>query len=66
MGNYSDAAARKAEKARQGKIKILILNIVFFLVLFAEALLVPVLGLNFTVAALALAFIISVLYVYLT
>lgn len=46
--------------------KALILNIVFFVVLFAGILVVPVLGFSFSALAIFLAFVFSMLYIYLT
>jgi hypothetical protein len=46
--------------------KALILNIVFFVVLFAGILLVPVIGFGFSAIAIAATFVVSMLYIYLT
>lgn len=46
--------------------KALIMNIVFFVILFAGILLVPVLGFGFSAAAIGISFVVSMLYIYLS
>jgi hypothetical protein len=46
--------------------KALILNIVFFVVLFAGILLVPVIGFGLSAISIAVTFVVSMLYIYLT
>ncbi|MDW7650092.1 MAG: hypothetical protein SCK29_05105 [Bacillota bacterium] len=46
--------------------KALIMNIIFFVVLFAGILLVPVMGFMFSAVAIAASFIVSMLYIYLS
>lgn len=50
---------------REGN-KALILNIVFFVVLFVGIILVPLMGLGFSAVTIGIAFILSMLYIYLT
>ena len=50
---------------REGS-KALILNIVFFVVLFVGIILVPLVGLGFSAVAVGIAFVLSMLYIYLT
>ena len=50
---------------REGS-KALILNIVFFVVLFVGIILVPLVGLGFSAVAVGIAFVLSILYIYLT
>ncbi len=53
------------ELQREGS-KALIMNIIFFAVLLAGVLIVPVLGFKFSAIAIAVAFILSMAYIYFT
>lgn len=54
------------EQLQNDGTKALIMNIVFFIVLFAGILLVPVIGFGFSAIAIGVTFIASMLYIYLT
>ena len=54
------------EHLHQEGAKALWINIAFFVVLFIGILLVPVIGFSFSAIAIALAFVGSLLYIYLT
>jgi hypothetical protein len=45
--------------------KALVINIIFFVVLFVGILLVPLVGIGFASIAISLSFIVSMLYIYL-
>lgn len=54
------------EHLQSAGTKALILNIVFFVVLFAGILLVPVIGFAYSALAIAATFLFTMLYIYLT
>ena len=62
----SNIHTEEFEQLQSDGAKALIMNIVFFVVLFAGILLVPVIGFGFSAIAIGLTFIISMLYIYLT
>jgi uncharacterized membrane protein len=66
MVNTNNLQTREIEQLQHEGNKALILNILFFVVLFVGVLLVPVLGLTFSAIAIVLAFVFSLLYIYLT
>ncbi|MBT9172850.1 MAG: hypothetical protein DDT21_01236 [Syntrophomonadaceae bacterium] len=58
--------APNMKRQQQEGRKALIMNIAFFAVLLVGIVLVPVLGLYFSAAAISLAFVASLCYIYLT
>lgn len=54
------------EKLHKEGNKALIINIVFFVILFVGMLAVPFIGLTYSAIAIVIAFILSMLYIYLT
>lgn len=64
MSAVHDPKAHDLEQQQQDGNKALILNIVFFAVLLAGIVLVPLLGLGFSAVAISLAFVASLLYIY--
>ncbi|EEG76016.1 hypothetical protein [Dethiobacter alkaliphilus] len=54
------------EQLQSDGAKALIMNIVFFVILFAGILLVPVIGFGISAIAIGISFIFSMLYIYLT
>jgi hypothetical protein len=65
MATTSNVQNQEVQVTHEGT-KSLILNTVFFVVLFAGILLVPVIGFGFSAIAIAMTFIVSMLYIYLT
>ncbi len=55
----------KEELKKEGK-KALILNIIFFIVLFAGMFLVPLASLKVSIIVISIAFVASLLYIYFT
>lgn len=66
MSNIGNIQGQEFEQVQQNGNKALILNIVFFVILFAGILIVPVLGFKFSAIAISASFILSMLYIYLT
>jgi hypothetical protein len=64
MSVVHNPKAHDLEHQQQDGNKALILNIAFFAVLLAGIMLVPVLGLGFSAAAISLAFVASLAYIY--
>ena len=56
----------EAEQLQQEGSKALIINIVFFVILLAGVLIMPLLGFKFAAIAIALAFVLSMVYIYMT
>ena len=66
MTGIDNGSNNDLEHLHQEGTKALWTNIAFFVVLFIGILLVPILGFGFSAVAIALAFIGSLLYIYLT
>ncbi|MBT9168814.1 MAG: hypothetical protein DDT19_02162 [Syntrophomonadaceae bacterium] len=66
MTSTEKGSSNDLEHLHQEGTKALWINIAFFVVLFIGILLLPVLGFGFSAIAIALAFIGSLLYIYLT
>lgn len=66
MAPTGKVQSQELEHLHQEGTKALIMNIVFFVVLFAGILLVPVVGFGISAIAIALTFVVSMLYIYLT
>lgn len=66
MVNTGNLHGQDYEKIQHDGNKALIMNIVFFVILFVGILLVPVLGFGFSAVAIAVSFVLSMLYIYLT
>ena len=66
MTGTDKGSSTDLEHLHQEGTKALWINIAFFVILFIGILLVPVLGFGFSAIAIALAFIGSLLYIYLT
>ncbi|MBS3887247.1 MAG: hypothetical protein M1552_04020 [Firmicutes bacterium] len=66
MTGTDKGSSNDLEHLHQEGTKALWINIAFFVILFIGILLVPVLGFGFSAIAIALAFIGSLLYIYLT
>jgi hypothetical protein len=56
----------ETEQLQQEGSKALIINIVFFVILLAGVLIMPLLGFKFAAIAIALAFVLSMVYIYMT
>jgi hypothetical protein len=59
-------APKETEELQREGRKALILNILFFAVLLAGVIIVPLLGFKFSAIAIAIAFIVSMAYIYFT
>jgi hypothetical protein len=66
MANTGKLHSQSIEQIQQDGKKALILNIIFFVVLFAGILVVPVVGLAYSALAISVSFVASMLYIYLT
>ncbi len=66
MQNVKPETHAETEQLQQEGSKALIINIIFFVVLLIGVLVVPLLGLKFSAIAIALAFILSMVYIYMT
>ncbi len=66
MHNVKPETHAETEQLQQEGSKALIINIVFFVVLLIGVLVMPLLGLKFSAIAIALAFILSMVYIYMT
>ncbi|MBS3897515.1 MAG: hypothetical protein KGZ54_06720 [Dethiobacter sp.] len=66
MTSTGKGSSNDLEHLHQEGTKALWINIAFFVVLFVGILLVPILGFGFSAIAIALAFVASLLYIYLT
>ncbi len=64
MSAVHNPKAQDLEQQQQDGNKALILNIIFFAVLLAGIVIVPVLGIGFSAVAISLAFVASLLYIY--
>lgn len=62
---HNPAVPDMKKQHKEGR-KALIMNIVFFVVLLAGIVLVPILGLYFSAVAISLAFVASLFYIYLS
>lgn len=66
MANTGKLHSQSIEQIQQDGNKALILNIIFFVVLFAGILVVPVVGLAYSALTISVSFVASMLYIYLT
>lgn len=67
MANTPTQAHEKdMEQLHKEGNKALVINILFFIVLFAGMLAVPFIGLTYSAIAIGIAFVLSMLYIYLT
>jgi hypothetical protein len=66
MATTGKLHTQEIEHLQNEGTKALILNILFFVVLFAGILLVPVIGFMYSAVAIAIIFVLSMLYIYLT
>lgn len=66
MANTNNMHGQDLEHLHHEGNKALIMNIIFFVVLFVGILLVPMVGIGFAALAISLSFILSMLYIYLT
>lgn len=66
MANPNKVHGQDLEHMHREGNKALILNIVFFVILFVGIILVPLVGLGFSAVTVGIAFILSMLYIYLT
>ncbi|MBS4030195.1 MAG: hypothetical protein KGZ63_02045 [Clostridiales bacterium] len=65
MANTNNMQSQDLEHLHHEGNKALVINIIFFVVLFVGILLVPLVGIGFASIAISLSFIVSMLYIYL-
>lgn len=66
MADTNNLQSQELENLQHDGTKALVMNIIFFVILFVGILLVPVVGFSFAAIAVSLSFIFSMLYIYLT